>query len=129
MLVTLCFLSLSASCASSSRSLSLCTFLQVSSSSKLFDIATVPYLLLLVVVLISFLASLSTHPNCISSASQPCSGNNTRERNAYVLRQPGKQKQCPPYKEFEPCKLNSNCFHYSYNITGETHITLHLIMA
>uniref|UniRef100_A0A7N5ZTZ2 Thrombospondin type-1 domain-containing protein 7A n=1 Tax=Anabas testudineus TaxID=64144 RepID=A0A7N5ZTZ2_ANATE len=47
----------------------------------------------------------------------PCSGNSTRERNAYLLRQPGEQKECPPTKEIEPCKLNSNCFHYSYNIT------------
>ena len=56
----------------------------------------------------------------ISSASQPCSGNSTRERSAYPLRQPGEEKECPPTTETEPCKLNSNCFHYSYNITGET---------
>ncbi|TMS18078.1 Thrombospondin type-1 domain-containing protein 7A [Larimichthys crocea] len=48
---------------------------------------------------------------------QPCSGNSTRERTAYPLRQPGDGKVCPPTKETEPCKQNSNCFHYSYNIT------------
>ncbi|XP_026204991.1 thrombospondin type-1 domain-containing protein 7A isoform X2 [Anabas testudineus] len=52
-----------------------------------------------------------------SPCALPCSGNSTRERNAYLLRQPGEQKECPPTKEIEPCKLNSNCFHYSYNIT------------
>ncbi|XP_042362737.1 thrombospondin type-1 domain-containing protein 7A [Plectropomus leopardus] len=47
----------------------------------------------------------------------PCSGNSTRERSAYPLRQPGEEKECPSTKETESCKLNSNCFHYSYNIT------------
>uniref|UniRef100_A0A8C5DLN0 Thrombospondin type-1 domain-containing protein 7A n=1 Tax=Gouania willdenowi TaxID=441366 RepID=A0A8C5DLN0_GOUWI len=47
----------------------------------------------------------------------PCSENSTRVRAAYSLRQPGQEKECPPTKETEPCKLNSNCFHYSYNIT------------
>ncbi|KAK2921481.1 thrombospondin type-1 domain-containing protein 7A [Channa argus] len=52
-----------------------------------------------------------------SPCTLPCSGNNTRERNAYLLRQRGEQKECPPTKQIEPCTLNSNCFHYSYNIT------------
>ncbi|XP_031731663.1 thrombospondin type-1 domain-containing protein 7A isoform X2 [Anarrhichthys ocellatus] len=47
----------------------------------------------------------------------PCSGNSSRERSAYPLRQPGEEKECPPTQETELCKLNSNCFHYSYNIT------------
>uniref|UniRef100_A0A8C2WQS4 Thrombospondin type-1 domain-containing protein 7A n=1 Tax=Cyclopterus lumpus TaxID=8103 RepID=A0A8C2WQS4_CYCLU len=47
----------------------------------------------------------------------PCSGNSTRERSAYPLRQPGEEKECPPTQETELCRLNSNCFHYSYNIT------------
>uniref|UniRef100_A0A4W6CEH6 Thrombospondin type-1 domain-containing protein 7A n=1 Tax=Lates calcarifer TaxID=8187 RepID=A0A4W6CEH6_LATCA len=47
----------------------------------------------------------------------PCSGNSTRERSAYPLRKPGEEKECPPSTETEACKLNSNCFHYSYNIT------------
>ncbi|XP_044027484.1 thrombospondin type-1 domain-containing protein 7A [Siniperca chuatsi] len=47
----------------------------------------------------------------------PCSANSTRERSASPLRQPGEEKACPPTKETEPCRLNSNCFHYSYNIT------------
>ncbi|XP_053189729.1 thrombospondin type-1 domain-containing protein 7A [Scomber japonicus] len=47
----------------------------------------------------------------------PCSGNGTRERSAYSLRQPGEGKECPLTTETEPCRLNSNCFHYSYNIT------------
>ncbi|XP_013765928.1 thrombospondin type-1 domain-containing protein 7A-like [Pundamilia nyererei] len=47
----------------------------------------------------------------------PCSENSTRERSAYPLRQPGEKKECPPTEETEPCKLNRNCFHYTYNIT------------
>uniref|UniRef100_A0A8C7YN61 Thrombospondin, type I, domain containing 7Aa n=1 Tax=Oryzias sinensis TaxID=183150 RepID=A0A8C7YN61_9TELE len=49
----------------------------------------------------------------------PCSENRTRERTAFPLRQPGNNKTCPPTTATEPCKMNSNCFHYSYNITGE----------
>ncbi|KAF3833452.1 hypothetical protein F7725_024656 [Dissostichus mawsoni] len=30
---------------------------------------------------------------------------------------PGDGKTCPPSEETEICKLNTNCFHYSYNIT------------
>uniref|UniRef100_A0A665WCK4 Thrombospondin type-1 domain-containing protein 7A n=1 Tax=Echeneis naucrates TaxID=173247 RepID=A0A665WCK4_ECHNA len=52
-----------------------------------------------------------------SPCALPCNANNTRERKAYPLRQPGKEKKCPPTKETEPCKLNSNCYHYSFNIT------------
>ncbi|XP_066531411.1 thrombospondin type-1 domain-containing protein 7A [Hoplias malabaricus] len=47
----------------------------------------------------------------------PCSVNSTRERTARPIRQPGESKQCPPTTEREPCTLNTNCFHYSYNIT------------
>ncbi|XP_037119281.1 thrombospondin type-1 domain-containing protein 7A-like isoform X2 [Syngnathus acus] len=47
----------------------------------------------------------------------PCDGNSTRERRAYPIRQPGKDKECPLSTQAEFCKLNSNCFHYSYNIT------------
>ncbi|XP_068603077.1 thrombospondin type-1 domain-containing protein 7A [Brachionichthys hirsutus] len=47
----------------------------------------------------------------------PCNGNHSRGRTARTLRQPGQDKSCPPNKETEPCKHNSNCFHYSYNIT------------
>lgn len=50
---------------------------------------------------------------------QPCHVNSTRRRGAYPLRQPGAEKACPPTEETEACTLNSNCFHYSYNITGE----------
>lgn len=57
-------------------------------------------------------------------AFQPCSGNSTRERSAYPIRQPGERKECPPTEETEICKLNSNCFHYSYNITGEDKMSL-----
>uniref|UniRef100_A0A3P8VNT9 Thrombospondin type-1 domain-containing protein 7A n=1 Tax=Cynoglossus semilaevis TaxID=244447 RepID=A0A3P8VNT9_CYNSE len=52
-----------------------------------------------------------------SPCALPCGGNSTRERSAFPLRQPGEGKECPHTKEMEPCKLNSNCFHYSYNIT------------
>uniref|UniRef100_A0A8C6SEP0 Thrombospondin type-1 domain-containing protein 7A n=1 Tax=Neogobius melanostomus TaxID=47308 RepID=A0A8C6SEP0_9GOBI len=47
----------------------------------------------------------------------PCNSNSTRQRSAYPLRQPGEGKECPPTTETEPCKHNTNCFHYSYNIT------------
>uniref|UniRef100_A0A8B9KDM6 Thrombospondin type-1 domain-containing protein 7A n=1 Tax=Astyanax mexicanus TaxID=7994 RepID=A0A8B9KDM6_ASTMX len=47
----------------------------------------------------------------------PCNANNTREKKASPIRQPGESKQCPPTTEKEPCTLNTNCFHYSYNIT------------
>lgn len=60
---------------------------------------------------------------CFRCAFKPCSENSTRERIAYPLRQPGEAKECPPTKETEPCKLNNNCFHYSYNITGESWTT------
>uniref|UniRef100_A0A3Q3WEJ1 Thrombospondin type-1 domain-containing protein 7A n=1 Tax=Mola mola TaxID=94237 RepID=A0A3Q3WEJ1_MOLML len=52
-----------------------------------------------------------------SQCPLPCSGNSSRKRSAYPLRQPGAGKRCPPTIETEPCNLNSNCFHYSYNIT------------
>uniref|UniRef100_H3CL39 Thrombospondin type-1 domain-containing protein 7A n=1 Tax=Tetraodon nigroviridis TaxID=99883 RepID=H3CL39_TETNG len=52
-----------------------------------------------------------------SSCPLPCHVNSTRRRSAYLLRQPGAEKVCPPTEETEPCTLNSNCFHYSYNIT------------
>uniref|UniRef100_A0A3Q2QQS7 Thrombospondin type-1 domain-containing protein 7A n=1 Tax=Fundulus heteroclitus TaxID=8078 RepID=A0A3Q2QQS7_FUNHE len=52
-----------------------------------------------------------------SACPLPCSENSTRARVAFPLRKPGKEKKCPPTKETEPCKINSNCFHYSYNIT------------
>ncbi|KAG7325780.1 hypothetical protein KOW79_010705 [Hemibagrus wyckioides] len=47
----------------------------------------------------------------------PCNINNTRERTAIPIRHPGKSNHCPPTTEKEPCTLNTNCFHYSYNIT------------
>lgn len=53
------------------------------------------------------------------SPPQPCQANSTRRRRASPLRQPGPEKVCPPTEETEPCALNSNCFHYSYNITGK----------
>ncbi|KAG7274569.1 hypothetical protein CRUP_022082, partial [Coryphaenoides rupestris] len=52
-----------------------------------------------------------------STCPLPCSGNRTRERSAYPLRQPGQDKACPDTLEAEPCRYNANCFHYSYNIT------------
>ncbi|XP_069050848.1 thrombospondin, type I, domain containing 7Ab [Lepisosteus oculatus] len=47
----------------------------------------------------------------------PCNGNHTRERSAFLVRLPGQGRQCPPSTETEPCNLNKNCYHYSYNIT------------
>ncbi|CAL8297260.1 unnamed protein product [Lota lota] len=52
-----------------------------------------------------------------SSCPLPCSGNRTRERSARPLRRPGQDRVCPEARETEACRYNSNCFHYSYNIT------------
>ncbi|XP_016094391.1 thrombospondin type-1 domain-containing protein 7A-like [Sinocyclocheilus grahami] len=49
----------------------------------------------------------------------PCNVNSTRQRTASPIRQPGEGKQCPSTTEKETCTLNTNCFHYSYNITGK----------
>lgn len=50
---------------------------------------------------------------------KPCNVNSTRRRTASPLRQPGDDgKQCPSTTERETCILNTNCYHYSYNITG-----------
>uniref|UniRef100_A0A672MNN6 Thrombospondin type-1 domain-containing protein 7A-like n=1 Tax=Sinocyclocheilus grahami TaxID=75366 RepID=A0A672MNN6_SINGR len=49
----------------------------------------------------------------------PCNVNSTRQRTASPIRQPGEGKQCPSTTEKETCTLNTNCFHYSYNITDE----------
>uniref|UniRef100_A0A8C1ZUP2 Thrombospondin type-1 domain-containing protein 7A n=1 Tax=Cyprinus carpio TaxID=7962 RepID=A0A8C1ZUP2_CYPCA len=47
----------------------------------------------------------------------PCNVNSTRQRTASPIRQPGEGKQCPSTTKKETCTLNTNCFHYSYNIT------------
>ncbi|XP_051519356.1 thrombospondin type-1 domain-containing protein 7A-like [Myxocyprinus asiaticus] len=47
----------------------------------------------------------------------PCNANSTRQRTVSPIRQPGEGKQCPPTTEKEQCTMNTNCFHYSYNIT------------
>ncbi|KAA0710433.1 Thrombospondin type-1 domain-containing protein 7A [Triplophysa tibetana] len=53
-----------------------------------------------------------------SPCSLPCNVNSTRRRTASPLRQPGDDgKQCPSTTERETCILNTNCYHYSYNIT------------
>lgn len=57
--------------------------------------------------------------SAVGSPPQPCHVNSTRRRSAYPLRQPGAEKMCPPTEGTEPCTLNTNCFHYSYNITGK----------
>uniref|UniRef100_A0A8C1ZU58 Thrombospondin type-1 domain-containing protein 7A n=1 Tax=Cyprinus carpio TaxID=7962 RepID=A0A8C1ZU58_CYPCA len=45
-------------------------------------------------------------------------GNTDQEqRTASPIRQPGEGKQCPSTTKKETCTLNTNCFHYSYNIT------------
>ncbi|KAJ6615658.1 hypothetical protein lerEdw1_015124, partial [Lerista edwardsae] len=53
-----------------------------------------------------------------SRCALPCNGSNVRERRAEVMRQPQDGKTCPPAVETEPCSLNKNCYHYSYNVTG-----------
>ncbi|XP_030638046.1 thrombospondin, type I, domain containing 7Ab [Chanos chanos] len=47
----------------------------------------------------------------------PCTGRGDRERTAYAIRLPAGGKDCPNSMQTEPCLLNRNCFHYSYNIT------------
>uniref|UniRef100_A0A4W4FBY4 Thrombospondin type-1 domain-containing protein 7A n=1 Tax=Electrophorus electricus TaxID=8005 RepID=A0A4W4FBY4_ELEEL len=47
----------------------------------------------------------------------PCSGRAERQRTAYTLRLPKEGRDCPRSTEAEPCVLNRNCHHYSYNIT------------
>uniref|UniRef100_A0A673GSV5 Thrombospondin type-1 domain-containing protein 7A-like n=1 Tax=Sinocyclocheilus rhinocerous TaxID=307959 RepID=A0A673GSV5_9TELE len=47
----------------------------------------------------------------------PCSGRGDRERTAFALRLPKEGEDCPVSMQTEPCLLNRNCFHYSYNIT------------
>ncbi|TRY56858.1 hypothetical protein DNTS_013949 [Danionella cerebrum] len=47
----------------------------------------------------------------------PCSGRGDRERTAFALRLPKEGEDCPASMQSEPCLLNRNCFHYSYNIT------------
>uniref|UniRef100_A0A8C1KE39 Thrombospondin type-1 domain-containing protein 7A n=1 Tax=Cyprinus carpio TaxID=7962 RepID=A0A8C1KE39_CYPCA len=47
----------------------------------------------------------------------PCSGRGDRERTAFALRLPKEGEDCPVSMQTEPCFLNRNCFHYSYNIT------------
>ncbi|KTG31262.1 hypothetical protein cypCar_00027781 [Cyprinus carpio] len=49
----------------------------------------------------------------------PCSGRGDRERTAFALRLPKEGEDCPVSMQTEPCFLNRNCFHYSYNITGK----------
>ncbi|KAI7806178.1 putative thrombospondin type-1 domain-containing protein 7A-like [Triplophysa rosa] len=47
----------------------------------------------------------------------PCTGRDDRERTAFALRLPKEGEDCPVSMQTEPCLLNRNCFHYSYNIT------------
>ncbi|XP_039592490.1 thrombospondin type-1 domain-containing protein 7A [Polypterus senegalus] len=47
----------------------------------------------------------------------PCNGNRTHERSAYSIREPGEGRACPSSTETEPCILNKNCYHYTYNVT------------
>ncbi|KAG8548211.1 hypothetical protein GDO81_026154 [Engystomops pustulosus] len=46
-----------------------------------------------------------------------CDTNSTRSRTRFPLRIPTNGKTCPEDSETEPCVLNSNCFHYQYNVT------------
>ncbi|XP_032901589.1 thrombospondin type-1 domain-containing protein 7A isoform X1 [Amblyraja radiata] len=52
-----------------------------------------------------------------SKCPLPCNSSATRERSALPLRQPGEGKPCPAETKTEPCHLNKNCFHYTYNVT------------
>ncbi|CAH2305417.1 thrombospondin type-1 domain-containing 7B [Pelobates cultripes] len=42
---------------------------------------------------------------------------NKRLRTRFPLRIPASDKTCPEDSQTEPCILNSNCFHYRYNVT------------
>ncbi|XP_056331057.1 thrombospondin type-1 domain-containing protein 7A [Danio aesculapii] len=52
-----------------------------------------------------------------TSCDLPCTGRGDRERTAFALRLPKEGEDCPVSMQTEPCLLNRNCFHYSYNIT------------
>ncbi|XP_036395010.1 thrombospondin type-1 domain-containing protein 7A isoform X1 [Megalops cyprinoides] len=52
-----------------------------------------------------------------SRCSLPCNEKTSRERTAYAIRLTGVGKECPAPTETEPCSLNKNCYHYTYNIT------------
>uniref|UniRef100_A0A8C1KJ43 Thrombospondin type-1 domain-containing protein 7A n=1 Tax=Cyprinus carpio TaxID=7962 RepID=A0A8C1KJ43_CYPCA len=54
---------------------------------------------------------------CFIGLLKPCSGRGDRERTAFALRLPKEGEDCPVSMQTEPCFLNRNCFHYSYNIT------------
>uniref|UniRef100_A0A671R8R0 Thrombospondin type-1 domain-containing protein 7A n=1 Tax=Sinocyclocheilus anshuiensis TaxID=1608454 RepID=A0A671R8R0_9TELE len=54
---------------------------------------------------------------CFIGLLKPCSGRGDRERTAFALRLPKEGEDCPVSMQTEPCLLNRNCFHYSYNIT------------
>ncbi|OCT61032.1 thrombospondin type-1 domain-containing protein 7B isoform X2 [Xenopus laevis] len=46
-----------------------------------------------------------------------CDISNMRVRSRFPLRIPINGHKCPEVTQKEPCRLNSNCFHYHYNIT------------
>uniref|UniRef100_A0A8C5MBU9 Thrombospondin type-1 domain-containing protein 7A n=1 Tax=Leptobrachium leishanense TaxID=445787 RepID=A0A8C5MBU9_9ANUR len=46
-----------------------------------------------------------------------CDSKNKRSRTRFPLRIPTDGNTCPDDSQTEPCILNSNCFHYRYNVT------------
>ncbi|KAM4626862.1 thrombospondin type-1 domain-containing protein 7B-like [Discoglossus pictus] len=50
-------------------------------------------------------------------SSRSCDPNSTRVRSRFPLRIPTNGHVCPEDSQTEPCILNSNCFHYQYNVT------------
>ncbi|XP_063789788.1 thrombospondin type-1 domain-containing protein 7B isoform X1 [Pseudophryne corroboree] len=52
-----------------------------------------------------------------SQCPKLCDSVSLRSRTRFPLRFPASIKPCPKDSETEPCVLNSNCFHYQYNVT------------
>ncbi|XP_077303892.1 thrombospondin type-1 domain-containing protein 7B isoform X1 [Lithobates pipiens] len=52
-----------------------------------------------------------------SHCTKSCDSSSVRSRTRFPLRIPTNGKTCPEASQTEPCVLNTNCFHYHYNVT------------
>ncbi|KAM9305159.1 thrombospondin type-1 domain-containing protein 7B [Gastrophryne carolinensis] len=52
-----------------------------------------------------------------SHCTKSCDSSSVRSRTRFPLRISADGKMCPQASQTEPCVLNSNCFHYHYNVT------------
>ncbi|XP_068101989.1 thrombospondin type-1 domain-containing protein 7B [Hyperolius riggenbachi] len=52
-----------------------------------------------------------------SRCTKSCDSSSVRSRTRFPLRIPENGKTCPEASQTEACVLNSNCFHYHYNVT------------